>query len=141
MLGRMPSALPPSARIRLPRRRQRGRRTGGRSASAEENRGGTRLSRNGAHLAAVMSPRITAVTARIAPIWSGARLRPNATTRAMTAWTRASRPPSRSWPYIEQVTRRRLDLPNRVMVEARLASNGIQVGPSPLVRQLMDSGT
>jgi hypothetical protein len=27
-----------------------------------------------------MSPRTTAVTARIAPIWSGARLRPNATT-------------------------------------------------------------
>ena len=41
--------------------------------------------------------------------------------------------------YIEQVTRRRLDLPNRVTVEARLASNGIQVGPSQLVRQLMDS--
>ena len=38
----------------------------------------------------VMSPRTTAVTARIAPIWSGARLRPNATTRAITAWTRAS---------------------------------------------------
>jgi len=36
-----------------------------------------------------MRPRIAAVTARIAPIWSGARLRPNAATRAITAWTRA----------------------------------------------------
>ena len=38
----------------------------------------------------VMSPRTTAVTARIAPIWSGCEVdRPNATTRAITAWTRA----------------------------------------------------
>ncbi len=43
--------------------------------------------------------------------------------------------------YIEQATRRRLDLPDRAIVEARLMSNGIQVGPSQLVRQLMDSST
>lgn len=41
--------------------------------------------------------------------------------------------------YIEQVTQRGLDLPDRATVEARLASNGIQVGPSQLVRQLMDA--
>jgi tetratricopeptide (TPR) repeat protein len=43
--------------------------------------------------------------------------------------------------YIEQVTGRTLDLPDRATVEARLRSNGIQVGPSQLVRQLMDSNT
>ena len=42
--------------------------------------------------------------------------------------------------YIEQVTGRTLDLPDR-RVEAKLARSGIQVGPSPLVRQLMDSAT
>lgn len=41
--------------------------------------------------------------------------------------------------YIEQVTGRTLVLPDRATVEARLASNGIQVGPSRLVTQLMDS--
>ena len=41
--------------------------------------------------------------------------------------------------YIQQVTGRTLDLPDRQAVEAMLARNGIQVGPSPLVRQLMDS--
>ena len=41
--------------------------------------------------------------------------------------------------YIQQVTGRTLALPDRATVEARLASNGIQVGPSQLVTQLMDS--
>jgi tetratricopeptide (TPR) repeat protein len=41
--------------------------------------------------------------------------------------------------YIQQVTGRTLDLPDRQAVEAKLARSGIQVGPSPLVRQLMDS--
>ena len=41
--------------------------------------------------------------------------------------------------YIQQVTGRTLELPDRQTVEATLARNGIQVGPSPLVRQLMDS--
>jgi tetratricopeptide (TPR) repeat protein len=41
--------------------------------------------------------------------------------------------------YIQQVTGRTLDLPDRQTVEAMLARSGIQVGPSQLVRQLMDS--
>jgi tetratricopeptide (TPR) repeat protein len=41
--------------------------------------------------------------------------------------------------YVQQVTGRTLDLPDRQAVEARLARSGIQVGPSPLVRRLMDS--
>lgn len=43
--------------------------------------------------------------------------------------------------YIQQVTGRTLDLPDRQAVEAKLARSGIQVGPSPLVRQLMDEVT
>jgi tetratricopeptide (TPR) repeat protein len=43
--------------------------------------------------------------------------------------------------YIQQVMGRTLDLPDRQTVEAKLARSGIQVGPSPLVRQLMDSAT
>jgi tetratricopeptide (TPR) repeat protein len=43
--------------------------------------------------------------------------------------------------YIEQVTGRALALPDRRTVEARLASHGIQIGPSQLVTQLMDSST
>ena len=43
--------------------------------------------------------------------------------------------------YIQQVTGRTLDLPDRETVEASLARNGIQVGPSQLVTQLMDSST
>ena len=43
--------------------------------------------------------------------------------------------------YIQHVTGRTLDLPDRQTVEAMLARNGIQVGPSQLVRQLMDSVT
>jgi tetratricopeptide (TPR) repeat protein len=39
--------------------------------------------------------------------------------------------------YIQQVTGKTLELPDRQAVEATLARNGIQVGPSPLVRQLM----
>lgn len=43
--------------------------------------------------------------------------------------------------YIQQVTGRTLELPERHAVEATLARSGIQVGPSPLVRQLMDTST
>lgn len=43
--------------------------------------------------------------------------------------------------YIQQVTGRTVELPDRQTVEAKLARRGIQVGPSPLVRQLMDSAT
>jgi tetratricopeptide (TPR) repeat protein len=43
--------------------------------------------------------------------------------------------------YIQQVTGRKLDLPDRQTVEATLARSGIQVGPSQLVRQLMDSSS
>jgi tetratricopeptide (TPR) repeat protein len=43
--------------------------------------------------------------------------------------------------YIQQVTGMKLDLPDRQTLEATLARNGIQVGPSPLVRQLMDSAS
>ena len=43
--------------------------------------------------------------------------------------------------YIQQVTGRSLALPDPPTVEARLATNGIQVGPSHLVVQLMDSAT
>jgi len=41
--------------------------------------------------------------------------------------------------YIQQVTGKALDLPDGKTVEARLARNGIQVGPSELVKQVMDS--
>jgi tetratricopeptide (TPR) repeat protein len=41
--------------------------------------------------------------------------------------------------YIQQVTGRTLELPDRPTIDATLARSGIQVGPSPLVRQLMDS--
>lgn len=43
--------------------------------------------------------------------------------------------------YIQQVTGKTLELPDRQTVEATLARSGIQVGPSQLVRQLMDSAT
>lgn len=43
--------------------------------------------------------------------------------------------------YIQQVTGRTLALPDRAAVEANLARNGIQVGPSQLVAQLMESST
>ncbi len=43
--------------------------------------------------------------------------------------------------YVEQVTGRTFVLPDRPAVEATLAHNGIQVGPSPLVRKLMSSNT
>jgi len=41
--------------------------------------------------------------------------------------------------YIQQVSGTTLEFPDRQTVEATLARNGIQVGPSQLVRQLMDS--
>ena len=41
--------------------------------------------------------------------------------------------------YIEQVTGKTLALPDQQAVETSLARNGIQVGPSRLVTQLMDS--
>ena len=43
--------------------------------------------------------------------------------------------------YIEQRTGRTPALPEPAVVEAILARNGIQVGPSQLVTQLMDSST
>jgi tetratricopeptide (TPR) repeat protein len=43
--------------------------------------------------------------------------------------------------YIQQVTRRPVVLPDPAAVEAILAKNGIQVGPSPLVTRLMDTST
>ena len=42
--------------------------------------------------------------------------------------------------YIQQVTGRTFALPDPETVEARLAGHGIQVGPSEIVAQLMESG-